>query len=512
MREQSTDETALVAAARQGDPAARDRLVSAYLPLVYNVVGRALNGHADVDDVVQDTLLRALSGLDGLRDPARFRAWLVAIAMNQVRRRWSVAQRRPLPLDAAAVDAVEGDFAELTVLRLGLSGQRREVAEAARWLDPSDRQVLSLWWLEAAGELTRGEVAEALGLSRAHTGVRVQRVKEQLDVCRQVVRATGSRDGCRALGALTRTWDGTPGSLWRKRIARHLRGCDRCARSATDLLPVDGLLAGMGLVAVPLALHAAPLTAHGTTALAAHGGAAHAAGAVHRTLDAARRAVRPGTAAKGTAAAAAVAAVALLITVYRAPEKEPDAAPPVRPTAAAPAASQPPALPDPAASPDVRPTATIPAPARTSAPAPTRTTPASTPAATAQAAEAASRDELLDRTNTLRTRGGCAPLRTDPRLTRVAQSDARAVAAHGTVDPPDGRTADVGERVTAAGYAWTSVGEAAAYGDKDAAAVAREWAEDRMRQLLLDCRFTDVGVGLVVSGSERAWTEVLAGP
>ncbi|EYT82145.1 RNA polymerase ECF-subfamily sigma factor, partial [Streptomyces sp. Tu 6176] len=258
MREQSTDETALVAAARQGDPAARDRLVSAYLPLVYNVVGRALNGHADVDDVVQDTLLRALSGLDGLRDPARFRAWLVAIAMNQVRRRWSVAQRRPLPLDAAAVDAVEGDFAELTVLRLGLSGQRREVAEAARWLDPSDRQVLSLWWLEAAGELTRGEVAEALGLSRAHTGVRVQRVKEQLDVCRQVVRATGSRDGCRALGALTRTWDGTPGSLWRKRIARHLRGCDRCARSATDLLPVDGLLAGMGLVAVPLALHAAP--------------------------------------------------------------------------------------------------------------------------------------------------------------------------------------------------------------------------------------------------------------
>ncbi|MFD8614225.1 sigma-70 family RNA polymerase sigma factor [Streptomyces sp. NPDC059631] len=510
MREQSTDETALVAAARRGDPAARDRLVSAYLPLVYNVVGRALNGHADVDDVVQDTLLRALSGLDGLRDPARFRAWLVAIAMNQVRRRWSVAQRRPLPLDAAAVDAVEGDFAELTILRLGLSGQRREVAEAARWLDPSDRQVLSLWWLETAGELTRGEVAEALGLSRAHTGVRVQRVKEQLDVCRQVVRATGSRDGCRTLAALTRTWDGTPGSLWRKRIARHLRGCDRCARSARDLLPVDGLLAGMGLVAVPLALHAAPLTGHGTAALAAHGGAAHGAAAVHRVLDAGRRAVRPGTAAKATAAGAAVAAVALLITVYRAPEKEPDAAPPVRPTATAPAASQPPALPDPPTSPDVRPAATTPAPARTSAPAPART-PASTPVATARAVEAASRRDLLDRTNALRASSGCAPLRTDPRLTRVAQSDARAVAARGTVDPPGGRTADVGERVTAAGYAWTSVGEATAFGDKDAAAVAREWAEDHMRQLLVDCRYTDVGVGLVVSGSERAWTEVLAG-
>ncbi|MEU6479211.1 sigma-70 family RNA polymerase sigma factor [Streptomyces sp. NPDC047017] len=499
MREQSTDETALVAAARRGDPAARDRLVSAYLPLVYNVVGRALNGHADVDDVVQDTLLRALSGLDGLRDPARFRAWLVAIAMNQVRRRWSVAQRRPLPLDSAAEGPAEGDFAELAILRLGLSGQRREVAEAARWLDPTDRQVLSLWWLEAAGELTRGDVATALGLSRAHTGVRVQRVKEQLDVCRQVVRALGARDECRALGALTQTWDETPGPLWRKRIARHVRGCDRCARRAADLLPVDGLLAGMGLVAVPLSLHSASLTGHGAAAVAAHGGAAHGAASLHRALDAGRRVFRPGPAAKAAAAGTAVAALTLLIAVYRAPEKHSDAAPPVRPTASAPAASQRPVFPVPATSAGVRPTATTPP-----APTPTRTR---TPSATAPVTETASRLDLLDRTNTLRAQNGCVPLRTDPRLARVAESDARAVAARGAAGPPG----DVGERVTAAGYTWTSVGEATTFGDKDAAAVAREWAEDHMRQLLVDCRFTDVGVGLVVSGSERAWTEVLAG-
>ncbi|MGW4323442.1 sigma-70 family RNA polymerase sigma factor [Streptomyces sp. NPDC004684] len=506
MREQSTDETALVAAARRGDPAARDRLVSAYLPLVYNVVGRALNGHADVDDVVQDTLLRALSGLDGLRDPARFRAWLVAIAMNQVRRRWSVAQRRPLPLDTAADGPAQGDFAELAILRLGLSGQRREVAEATRWLDPADRQVLSLWWLEAAGELTRGDVATALGLSRAHTGVRVQRVKGQLDVCRQVVRALGARDECAALGALTEEWDGTPGPLWRKRIGRHVRGCGRCGRSAADLLPVDGLLAGTGLVAVPLSLHSAPFAGHGTAALAAHGGAAHGAAAVHRVLDAGRRVFRPGTAAKATAAGAAVAAAALLIAVYRAPEKAPDAAPPARPTVSAPLVSQPPAFPTATATASAEVTPTTAAPS----PTPTRTR-TRAPSAAVPATETASRLDLLDRTNALRAQSGCAPLRTDPRLTRVAQNDARAVAAGGAVDPPGGRTGDVGERVTAAGYSWTSVGEAAAYGDKDAAAVAREWAEDHMRQLLVDCRYTDVGVGLVVSGDRRAWTEVLAG-
>ncbi|WP_436969360.1 RNA polymerase sigma factor [Actinacidiphila glaucinigra] len=54
------------------------------LPLVYNIAGRALDGHADVDDVVQETLLRMVRGLSELRDPAAFRSWLVAITIRQV--------------------------------------------------------------------------------------------------------------------------------------------------------------------------------------------------------------------------------------------------------------------------------------------------------------------------------------------------------------------------------------------------------------------------------------------
>ncbi len=74
-----------VIAAQAGDAHALDSLMSSYLPLVYNIVGRALNGHADVDDVVQETMLRAVRGLGDLRDPAAFRSWLVAVAIRQVR-------------------------------------------------------------------------------------------------------------------------------------------------------------------------------------------------------------------------------------------------------------------------------------------------------------------------------------------------------------------------------------------------------------------------------------------
>src|SRR6202167_2922903 len=74
-----------VIAAQAGDARALDSLLTGYLPLIYNIVGRALSGHADVDDVVQETMLRAVRGLSGLRDPAAFRSWLVAVATPRMR-------------------------------------------------------------------------------------------------------------------------------------------------------------------------------------------------------------------------------------------------------------------------------------------------------------------------------------------------------------------------------------------------------------------------------------------
>ncbi|MHA5051706.1 RNA polymerase sigma factor [Streptomyces sp. SD15] len=236
-----------IAAAQAGDRRALDELVEGWLPLVYNVVGRALNGHADVDDVVQETMLRAVDNLGSLRDPDSFRSWLVAIAMRQIRER---ARRRTAEtLDDGAADQA-ADFAELTVLRLQLEGQRREVAEAVRWLDEDDRHLLSLWWLEVAGELTRRELAAASGISRQHAAVRVQRMKERLETARDIVRALDS--SCPDLPSVTARWDGRPDSVWRKRLARHIRGCAYCSGAREAVVPAERLLVGIALVPLPV--------------------------------------------------------------------------------------------------------------------------------------------------------------------------------------------------------------------------------------------------------------------
>src|SRR6266436_7405162 len=85
-----------VIAAQAGDAEALDSLLSGYLPLIYNIVGRGLSGHADVDDVVQETMLRAVRGLGDLRDPGAFRSWLVAVAIRQMHDHRQARQAAPL--------------------------------------------------------------------------------------------------------------------------------------------------------------------------------------------------------------------------------------------------------------------------------------------------------------------------------------------------------------------------------------------------------------------------------
>ena len=242
---------ATVVAAQQGDRSALNALAAAYLPLVYNIVGRAMNGHPDVDDVVQETMLRAIRGIGELRDPAAFRSWLVAIAIRQVRDSYRDRLAQPPAVES---EVPSPDFADQTITRLGLTGQRLETAAATRWLDDEDRPVLALWWQESAGELSRAELADGLGISSPHAAVRVARMKERLDTSRAVVRALQRTPICAGLAAITTRWDGQPSPLWRKRLARHVRECPWCVGDRAEMVPAERLLGELSLLAVPAGL------------------------------------------------------------------------------------------------------------------------------------------------------------------------------------------------------------------------------------------------------------------
>ncbi|MFC1433778.1 sigma-70 family RNA polymerase sigma factor [Streptacidiphilus sp. N1-3] len=316
-------QAAAVRAAQQGDQRALDQLVADYLPLIYNIVGRALDAPGDTDDVVQETMLQMIRDVRKLRDPEAFRSWLVAIAMRQVRGHWRA--RRSAPDSAGIQDLQEtalladpgADFVDLTITTLNLSGQRRETAEATRWLDADDRQLLSLWWMEVAGQLTRTELAVALELPPPKAAVRIQRMKAQLEISRTVVRALHAVPRCQEADAVLRDWDGRPAGLWRKRIARHVRTCPTCGGVPAEMVPVERLLANFALVPVPPVLLALALTGAGGVAHHSATAATHARSGAARTgraasRSASRAASRAGGISLGKAAVLSGAALALV--------------------------------------------------------------------------------------------------------------------------------------------------------------------------------------------------------
>lgn len=248
-------ETGLAEAARSGDAQALDALAAECLPLVYAIVRRSLGAGSDVDDVVQDVMLNVVRGLGSLRDPDRLRAWLAAVTVNQIRAHlrsgraeFAVAADRYEPFEAADPAS---EFVGHTLLQLDLSQQRRETARAADWLDPEHRDLLGLWWLETSGHLSRADLVAALRLDPHHVTVRIGRMKEQLDGCRQLLRALDA--GCVELMELASDWRGETSSVWRKRFIRHIRVCRRCLAAADGLIAPERLLAGLALPALPLA-------------------------------------------------------------------------------------------------------------------------------------------------------------------------------------------------------------------------------------------------------------------
>jgi RNA polymerase sigma factor (sigma-70 family) len=138
----------LVGAARRGDRVAFERLVETEVPKALGAARILLGSSADAADAVQEALLSAWRGLDGLRDPDAFPAWF---RRHVVRAAGRIA-KRPRLVDLEAIDVSGSDDLERTV-------EQRQLGRAFDRLDDRDRMLLTLhhfWGLpiaETAGHL-----------------------------------------------------------------------------------------------------------------------------------------------------------------------------------------------------------------------------------------------------------------------------------------------------------------------------------------------------------------------
>ncbi|MFC8496111.1 sigma-70 family RNA polymerase sigma factor [Streptomyces sp. NPDC057235] len=529
MYQDDSDISSLVRSAQAGDQYALEDLITTYLPLIYNIVGRSMNGHPDVDDVVQETMYRALQNLGGLREPSRIRSWLVAIAMNQVRQRWTERQKTATPIEhLAEVPDPMGDFVNLTILQLGLTGQRQEVAEATRWLEDDDRYLLALWWQEVGGQLTRSEIATVLDVTPQHAAVRIQRMKSSLDTGRVVVRALSIEPRCPELSSLLSVWDGRPAPVWRKRIVRHARACSACSRHWSNLVPAEGLLVGVALVAplfgynvsswlpglIEMAVNAsgAPgsaVTAQFPVASDSH----HPLGSAEVPFSAvtSHPVDQPSAAPRGRLRKRAIAGgtvvIGCIILVLLWPSNTPTAPKP----SSAPSHDQPQPQDAASSSPSVgvepsRTSVPSPPPSRSAIPTPATPTRSPSPPRTPE-------QQLIGLVNARRLEAGCAALRTDPRLSTAAHNHARDMVKRSYFDHVDTEGHNPDHRMRSAGYPVGLWAENLDRGTANPETVVNDWMDGAIHQQnMLDCRYKDTGVAAVAGPNGMIWVQALSSP
>ena len=89
----------LAGASERGDESSRahrefEEWLAECGPLAFRVAYGVLRNAADAEDVAQEALLKAYRNCERLRDPARFRGWLVRIAFRMALDRWRSVKRR----------------------------------------------------------------------------------------------------------------------------------------------------------------------------------------------------------------------------------------------------------------------------------------------------------------------------------------------------------------------------------------------------------------------------------
>ena len=183
-----SEQASLVKRARAGSRDAFDRLVVIYQDDIYGYIWRMTGDAEAACDVAQNVLLRAYTSLAQLRDPARFRPWLFAMAVNQCRN-WLKRQRRqPLSMSRSSGETMAEPNESARELADPDPSASPEFAADANELRLAVQQAigsLPLKYREAAilrfqHELKVSQIAKALGIRVAAVESRLRRAKEML--------------------------------------------------------------------------------------------------------------------------------------------------------------------------------------------------------------------------------------------------------------------------------------------------------------------------------------------
>ena len=163
---------ALVAAAREGDRAAFEELVSLHYRSVFRTAMAALQRREDAEDVTQDAFVLAWRKVSGFRGDSSFKTWLLTIVWRQAldkrrsRTRWwqRTSSGRP-ESDDPGTDEIDR-LASLDADPERVAEARHRVKQVRALIEDLTPKLRDTLLLAASGEYGYDEIASMLGVPK----------------------------------------------------------------------------------------------------------------------------------------------------------------------------------------------------------------------------------------------------------------------------------------------------------------------------------------------------------
>jgi RNA polymerase sigma-70 factor (ECF subfamily) len=189
----------LVPRLRARDGSAFREVVKRYHPAMVRVAGTYVPGRAVAEEVVQDTWVAVMRGLDGFEGRSSLKTWIFRILANQAKRRGE-RERRTVPLSSLAGELDQDDasvaperftgppgrgvwaqpperWSDQPESRLLADATLAIVASTAKLLPENQRRVLVLRDIEG---WTSGEVCDVLELTEVNQRVLLHRARSRV--------------------------------------------------------------------------------------------------------------------------------------------------------------------------------------------------------------------------------------------------------------------------------------------------------------------------------------------
>jgi RNA polymerase sigma-70 factor, ECF subfamily len=176
------NEAELIESVRGGDREAFYELVRPYERMIYATAISVVKRAADAEEVAQEAVLKAFSGLSGFRGEAKFSTWLLQITYNEAKMK--LRKARPHLYESLddqpqndEGDSWPKDFADWRPIPSELLEQneiRQAVQDAINSLSPCYREVLVLRDVQ---QLSIKETTTILGISEANVKTRLHRAR-----------------------------------------------------------------------------------------------------------------------------------------------------------------------------------------------------------------------------------------------------------------------------------------------------------------------------------------------